>query len=298
MHLNARSHQATPSGQDAPQGMDQHLQYVKAMQDQATALSNSVQDLQQQLQDLQLPEHVQQELVPIQDRVRKTTNDLNRLVGEQRQKNADAERLEGQALKARMEASAAAERIHHCQNSLQAEEGRLAAKKHEINLKKQEAQFKAAELEFHQQQLQHVSQEQRQVEELIQNSLDHNRGQSIPTPQRSSQQLSDPHRSSLPMPHPHAAMPDMPDYEQDHEGGGGVFTKMKGSMDKARLMGTKVVPSFGMPSLPSFAPNKNRMAQALADEHEAALGAGSPEARIAHQQEIALGARGMTSQSL
>ena len=32
MHLNARSHQATPSGQDAPQGMDQHLQYVKAMQ--------------------------------------------------------------------------------------------------------------------------------------------------------------------------------------------------------------------------------------------------------------------------
>ena len=38
--------------------------------------------------------------------------------------------------------------------------------------------------------------------------------------------------------------------------------------------------------------------QALADEHEAALGAGSPEARIAHQQEIALGARGMTSQSL
>ena len=58
-----------------------------------------------------------------------------RLVGEQRQKNADAERLEGQALKARMEASAAAERIHHCQNSLQAEEGRLAAKKHEINLK-------------------------------------------------------------------------------------------------------------------------------------------------------------------
>ena len=48
------------------------------LQDQATALSNSVQDLQQQLQDLQLPEHVQQELVPIQDRVRKTTNDLNR----------------------------------------------------------------------------------------------------------------------------------------------------------------------------------------------------------------------------
>ncbi len=38
-------------------------------------------------------------------------------------------------MKARMEASAAAERIQHCQNSLQAAEGRLAAKKHEINLK-------------------------------------------------------------------------------------------------------------------------------------------------------------------
>lgn len=60
---------------------------------------------------------------------------LCRLVGEQRQKNADAERLEGQALKARMEAGAAAERIQHCQNSLTAEEGCLAAKKHEINLK-------------------------------------------------------------------------------------------------------------------------------------------------------------------
>ena len=56
-------------------------------------------------------------------------------MGEQRQKNADAERLEGQAMKARMEASAAAEHIQHCQNSLQAAEGRLAAKKHEINLK-------------------------------------------------------------------------------------------------------------------------------------------------------------------
>ncbi len=38
-------------------------------------------------------------------------------------------------MKARMEATAAAERIQHCQNSLQAAEGRLAAKKHEINLK-------------------------------------------------------------------------------------------------------------------------------------------------------------------
>ena len=47
-------------------------------QDQATALSNSVQDLQQQLKDLQLPDQIQQELVPIQDNVRKTTQDLNR----------------------------------------------------------------------------------------------------------------------------------------------------------------------------------------------------------------------------
>lgn len=39
-------------------------------------------------------------------------------------------------------------------------------------MQKQEAQFKAAELEFHQQQLQQVSEEQRQAEELIQNSLD------------------------------------------------------------------------------------------------------------------------------
>ena len=38
-------------------------------------------------------------------------------------------------MKARMAASAAAERIQHCQNSLQAAEGCLAAKKHEINLK-------------------------------------------------------------------------------------------------------------------------------------------------------------------
>ena len=48
------------------------------LQDQATALSNSVQDLQQQLKDLQLPDQIQQELVPIQDSVRKTTQDLNR----------------------------------------------------------------------------------------------------------------------------------------------------------------------------------------------------------------------------
>ena len=58
-----------------------------------------------------------------------------RLVDAQRQKNADAERLEGQALKARTEARMAADRIQDCQRSLQTEEGRLAAKKHEINLK-------------------------------------------------------------------------------------------------------------------------------------------------------------------
>ncbi len=53
------------------------------LQDQATALSNSVQDLQQQLKDLQLPDQIQQELVPIQDSVRKTTQDLNRSAGVQ-----------------------------------------------------------------------------------------------------------------------------------------------------------------------------------------------------------------------
>lgn len=58
-----------------------------------------------------------------------------RLVNEQRQRNADAERLEAQALKARMEARAAADRIQQCQNTLQAAESKLAAKKHEISLK-------------------------------------------------------------------------------------------------------------------------------------------------------------------
>ena len=58
-----------------------------------------------------------------------------RLVSEQRHKNAYAEQLEGQALKARMEATAAADRIQQCQNSLRAEEGQLASKKHEISLK-------------------------------------------------------------------------------------------------------------------------------------------------------------------
>lgn len=54
---------------------------------------------------------------------------------EQRQRNADAERLEAEAWKARMEAKAAADRIQRCQNSLQAGESKLAAKKHEISLK-------------------------------------------------------------------------------------------------------------------------------------------------------------------
>ena len=58
-----------------------------------------------------------------------------RLVSEQRQRNADAERLEARALEARMEAKASADRIQHCQNSLQAAESKLAAKKHEISLK-------------------------------------------------------------------------------------------------------------------------------------------------------------------
>lgn len=283
-HLNSRS-QPGNSSQDAPQAMTQHLQYVKAMQDQATALSNSVQDLQQQLKDLQLPDQIQQELVPIQDNVRKTTQDLNRLVGEQRQKNADAERLEGQAMKARMEASAAAERIQHCQNSLQAAEGRLAAKKHEINLKKQEAQFKAAELEFHQQQLQHVSEEQRQAEELIQISLDQNGGHSIAIPERMQ-----PHRAHQQMAAHHAAMPDMPSYEQGSGNGEGIFVKLKGGMDKARLMGQKVVPRFG--------PDRERMAQAITDEQQAALSSGSTQARIAHQQELAFGSGSTTSRSL
>lgn len=283
-HLDSRS-QPGNSSQDAPQAMTQHLQYVKAMQDQATALSNSVQDLQQQLKDLQLPDQIQQELVPIQDNVRKTTHDLNRLVGEQRQKNADAERLEGQAMKARMEASAAAEHIQHCQNSLQAAEGRLAAKKHEINLKKQEAQFKAAELEFHQQQLQHVSEEQRQAEELIQISLDQNGGHSIAIPERMQ-----PHRAHQQMAAHHAAMPDMPSYEQGSGNGEGIFVKLKGGMDKARLMGQKVVPRFG--------PDRERMAQAITDEQQAALSSGSTQARIAHQQELALGSGSTTSRSL
>lgn len=58
-----------------------------------------------------------------------------RLVNEQRQRNADAERLEAQAFKARMEAQAAADRIQQCQNSLHAAESKLVEKKHEISRK-------------------------------------------------------------------------------------------------------------------------------------------------------------------
>ena len=50
------------------------------MQDQATALSHSVQDLQQQLRSLQASDRIQQELQPIQDDVKRTSQDLNRSV--------------------------------------------------------------------------------------------------------------------------------------------------------------------------------------------------------------------------
>lgn len=50
------------------------------MQDQATALSHSVQDLQNQLQSLQSSDRIQLELQPIQDDVRRTSQDLNRSV--------------------------------------------------------------------------------------------------------------------------------------------------------------------------------------------------------------------------
>lgn len=280
-HNSANSYGGQHMGFDDHEGMTQHLKCVKAMQDQATALSNSVQNLQQQLQDLQLPDQLQQELVPIQDHVLKTSQDLNRLLNEQKRKSADAERLEGQAVQARLEAAAAADRIQQCQDSLQAVQDTLAAKKHEIYLKRQEAQFKAAELEFHRQQLQHVSQEQRQAEELIQNSLDHTAGQSLSFPQRMLHPGSKADSRPQPMAPPHAQLPDIP--RQDGENGGGVFTKLKGSMDKARMIGHKVVPSFG--------PDKGRLAQAVAGEQEAALSSGSSQARIAHQQELALAAK-------
>ena len=56
------------------------LYQIACMQDQATALSNSVHDLQQQLQSLRLPDQIQHELQPIQDDVRRTSHDLNRSV--------------------------------------------------------------------------------------------------------------------------------------------------------------------------------------------------------------------------
>lgn len=51
-----------------------------AMQDQATALSHSVQDLQQQLRSLQASDRIQQELQPILDDVKRTSQDLNRSI--------------------------------------------------------------------------------------------------------------------------------------------------------------------------------------------------------------------------
>ncbi|KAL3146817.1 hypothetical protein ABBQ38_014794 [Trebouxia sp. C0009 RCD-2024] len=259
--------------QDAPQGMDQHFHHIKTMQDQATVLSHSVQDLKQQLRFLQLSDNIQLELQPIQDHVRRTSQDLDRLVEEQRQKNTEAEQLEAKAVRARREAEVAADRIQQCQSSLQAAEDRLAAKKHEISHNKQEAQFKAAELEFHEQQLQHVSEEQRQAEELIQNSLDSGGKplpNSVPSPLK--------HRS------PREVMPDIPKYGQTSETGEGIFDKLKGSMDKARMMGSRVVPNFGQHSPPH--------PQAVAGQQEAALSAGSQQASIAHQQEIALAGPG------
>ena len=50
------------------------------MQDQASALSHSVQDLQQQLWSMQARDRVQQELQPIQDDVKRTYQELNRSV--------------------------------------------------------------------------------------------------------------------------------------------------------------------------------------------------------------------------
>ena len=50
------------------------------MQDQASALSHSVQDLQQQLRSMQARDRVQQELQPIQDDVKRTYQELNRSV--------------------------------------------------------------------------------------------------------------------------------------------------------------------------------------------------------------------------
>ena len=117
-HFGSRNTLDGQQGHNAPQGITQHLQHVKAMQvslhqivigrclckaeaaichnitwkaathckrqmlvqDQATALSNSVHSLQQQLRELEVPDEMQQELVPIQDKVRETSLDLKRLV--------------------------------------------------------------------------------------------------------------------------------------------------------------------------------------------------------------------------
>ena len=58
-----------------------------------------------------------------------------RLIADQRVKNAAAEKLEEQALQARMHAEAAGERIQQCQDSLQAAERLLAEKRRELTTK-------------------------------------------------------------------------------------------------------------------------------------------------------------------
>lgn len=55
-----------------------------------------------------------------------------RLIVEQRQKNAEAEKLEKQALQARQHAETAANRIQQCQDSLHAAERLLAEKQREL----------------------------------------------------------------------------------------------------------------------------------------------------------------------
>ena len=55
-----------------------------------------------------------------------------RLIAEQRQKNAEAEKLEKQALQARQHAETAGNRIQQCQDSLHAAERLLADKQREL----------------------------------------------------------------------------------------------------------------------------------------------------------------------
>ena len=57
---------------------------------------------------------------------------VSRLIAEQRQKNAEAENLEKQALQARQHAETAANRIQQCQESLHAAERLLTEKQREL----------------------------------------------------------------------------------------------------------------------------------------------------------------------